>query len=94
LSDNKDINGLGFNDVQKKVYLEMNRGLIAPFTLDEVRKVYIGDLRAPGRDGVHGGDLVKEVPQAVNTATIPEGWNNTTIVLIQKVDDPNKVSQF
>jgi hypothetical protein len=53
LSDNKDINGLGFNDVQKKVYLEMNRGLIAPFTLDEVRKVYIGDLRAPGRDGVH-----------------------------------------
>ena len=31
-----------------------------------------------------GDNLVKEVLQAVNTATIPEGWNNTTIIVIQR----------
>ena len=40
------------------------------------------------------GDSVKEVLQAVNTLTIPEGRNNTTIVLIQKVANLDKVSQF
>jgi hypothetical protein len=41
-----------------------------------------------------GDDLVAEVLQAVNTCKIPEGWNKTTIVLIPKVDNPEKVSQF
>ena len=96
-SEVQDIDASVLNDVQKKVSVEMNRGLTAPFTPDEVRKVLfsIGDLKAPGPDGLHavfykrfwdmlGGDLVQEVLQAINTATIPEGWNNTTIVLIQR----------
>ena len=32
--------------------------------------------------------------EAINTGVIPEGWNTTTIVLIPKVDNPEKVSQF
>lgn len=44
--------------------------------------------------GRSGDDLVREVLQAINTATIPEGWNDTTIVLIPKVNEPTLVSQF
>ena len=39
-------------------------------------------------------DLVKEVLEAINSRTIPKGWNSTTIVLIPKVDSPTSVSQF
>jgi hypothetical protein len=31
---------------------------------------------------------------AVNNINIPDGWNSTTIVMIPKVDNPDKVSQF
>ena len=31
---------------------------------------------------------------AINNSTIPEGWNNTTIVMIPKVENPDKVAQF
>ena len=31
---------------------------------------------------------------AINSAGIPEGWNETTTVLIPKVDSPEKVTQF
>ena len=41
-----------------------------------------------------GDDLVDEVLQAINNATIPVGWNETTIVMIPKVDNPEIVAQF
>ena len=41
-----------------------------------------------------GDDLTEEVLQAVNTCTIPDGWNDTTIVMIPKVNSPEKVTQF
>ena len=41
-----------------------------------------------------GDDLVTEVLEAVNLAKIPEGWNDTMIVLIPKVNNPTLVSQF
>ena len=41
-----------------------------------------------------GDDLVTEVLQAVNSCTIPSGWNNTTVVLIPKVENPETVAQF
>lgn len=85
----------------------MNEGLLDTFTHDEVRRALfqIGDLEAPGPDGMHavfckrfweilGDDLVREVLQAINTATILEGWNDTTIVLIPKINQPTLVSQF
>jgi hypothetical protein len=62
-------------------------------------------LKAPGPDSLHavfykrfwemlGDDLIKEVLHAVNNISVPEGWNNTTIVFIPKVDNPEKVTQF
>ena len=80
---------------------EMNQRLTAPYTREEVKKAMfnIGDLKAPGPDGLHvvfykrfwhiiGEDLTDEVLLAVNSRVIPEGWNNTTVVLIPKVDNP------
>lgn len=85
----------------------MNEALLAPYTAEEVKNALfsIGDLKAPGPDGLHaifykkfwpilGEDLIREVLQAVNSGVIPEGWNQTTIVLIPKVDNPEKVTQF
>jgi hypothetical protein len=65
----------------------------------------IGDLKASGPDGLHavfykrfwhiiGEDLTDEVLLAVNSRTIPEGWNNTRVVLIPKVDNPEFIIQF
>lgn len=39
-------------------------------------------------------DLVAEVLGAVQNAAIPTGWNDTTIIMIPKVDNPDKVTQF
>ena len=93
--------------VRKRVSDEMNNALLAPYTVDDVRKALfdIGDLKAPGPDGLHaifykifqpmlGDDLVQEVPQAVNTCTIPEGCNVIAIVMIPKINSPDKVTQF
>ena len=94
-------------DVERKVTAEMNQLLMAPFSREEVKKALfsIGDLKAPGPDGLHaiffkrfwnmlGDDLINEVLLAINNSTIPEGWNNTTIVMIPKVENPDKVAQF
>ena len=40
------------------------------------------------------GDLTDEVLEAVNIFTIPDGWNDTTIVMIPKVANPDTVGQF
>jgi hypothetical protein len=41
-----------------------------------------------------GDDLIKAVLNAVNNISVPDGWNSTTIVMILKIDNPDKVSQF
>jgi hypothetical protein len=73
----------------------MNDKLLAPFTTDDVRKAVfgIGDSKGPGSDGLHevfykkfrficGDEITQEVLHALNTGVIPDGWNDTTIVLI------------
>ena len=93
--------------VERKVTDEMNDALLAPYTAEEVRKALfdIGDLKAPGPDGLHavfykrfwsmlGDNLTEEVLQAVNTCSIPTGWNDTAIVMIPKINSPEKVIQF
>jgi hypothetical protein len=85
----------------------MNERLTAPFTADEVQRAAfsIGDFKAPGPDGIHtifykkfwdlcGDEIAKEVLHALNTSTIPEGWNDTIVFLIPKLDDPELVTQF
>lgn len=39
-------------------------------------------------------DLVDEMLDAIQTAMVPTGWNETTIVMIPKIDNPEKVTHF
>jgi hypothetical protein len=85
----------------------MNESLLTPFTSEEVFVALesIGDLKAPGTDGMPSifykkfwnlvGDRVKsEVLQFLNGGDMLEGWNDTVIVLIPKVRNPEKISEF
>lgn len=94
-------------DVDRRVTGDMNQLLLAPFTNEEVRNALFSnwDLKAPGPDGLHAiffkrfwnlleNDLVEEVLGALQNATVPTGWNDTTIVMIPKIDNPDKVTQF
>jgi hypothetical protein len=85
----------------------MNEKSLAPFSPKDVKKAVfsIGYFKAPGPYGLHavfykkfwnicGEEITKEVLLALNSSTIPKGWNDTTVVLIPKVDDPELVTQF
>jgi hypothetical protein len=41
-----------------------------------------------------GHEITQEVLQALNSGVIPDGWNDTTIVLIPKVEDPERITQY
>ena len=79
----------------------MNEMLLKDFTVEEVRGALdsFGDLKAPGLDGmpalfykkywdVIGGKITEEVLNVLNGGDMPEGWNETCIVLIPKVTNP------
>lgn len=83
--------------VQERVTPEMNEALPAPFTCDEVWAALesIGDLKVPGPDGMPsifykrfwqlvGERVKKEVLDVLNGGVMPQGWNDTIIVLIPK----------
>jgi hypothetical protein len=93
--------------IMLKVTPIMKEQLLAPFLPEDVKKAMfsIGDYKAPGPDGLHaifyknfrnicGEEITQEVLLALNTWVIPEGWNDTMIVLIPKVDDLELVTQF
>jgi len=81
----------------------MNDFLMRPFTAEEVQAALdaIGDLKAPGPDGMPalfykqfwelvGDRVVTEVLEVLSGGHMPEGWNDTTIVLIPKVVKLNR----
>jgi hypothetical protein len=93
--------------VKPRVTAEMNERLIAPFTEKEVKEALfaIGDFKAPGTDGMHAiffkkfwpfieDAVTKEVLVSLQTGVIPTGWNETAIILIPKVNDPELITQF
>lgn len=41
-----------------------------------------------------GDSLISEVLYAINNKVIPEGWNDTAIVLIPKVQNPELITQY
>ena len=65
----------------------------------------IGDLKAPGPDGlpsiffksfwdVVGRKLTHQVLDALNGGKIPDGWNDTIMALIPKAEKPKKVTDL
>lgn len=90
--------------VSSRVSSAMNETLLKTFTGEEVEAALngIGDLKAPGPDGVPSifykhfwglmGEQVKqEVLAVLNGAPMPSGWNDTVIVLIPKIKNPEKI---
>jgi len=93
--------------VEAKVTEPMNDSLLKDFTADEVRRALdnIGDLKAPGPDGMSvifykkfwdiiGDQIVMEVLGVLNGGPVPSEWNETTIVLIPKVNRPEQVKDL
>lgn len=85
----------------RRVDEDMNKSLTKEFTEKEISDALfqIGPLKAPGRDGFparffqrNWGVLKKEVTDAVlsffENGIMPEGINDTTIVLIPKNKNP------
>jgi predicted XRE-type DNA-binding protein len=93
--------------VQPRVSNFINDSLCSPFTEDEVIEALqnIGDLKAPGPDGMPAifyktfwdvvGDQVKnEVLQVLNGGPVPVEWNNTNMVLIPKIKNPQCIKDL
>jgi hypothetical protein len=88
--------------VDRRVTPEMNEKLNKEFTHDEVKEALdsIGDLKAPGLDGMHalfykkfwdvvGEKVSEEVLGVLNSGHMPPEWNETCIVLIPKKENPD-----
>ena len=86
---------------------EDNIKLCAPFSDKEISDALfqIGPLKAPGPDGFPArffqknwatlkDSVIAAVKDFFGTGVMPEGVNNTAIVLIPKIDKPVKLSDF
>jgi hypothetical protein len=86
---------------------DMNSNLCAPFSDKEISDALfqIGPLKAPGPDGfpacflqrnwdLFKADVILVVQKFFSDGVMPEGVNDTTIVLIPKKDDPAELKDF
>ena len=93
--------------IQEKVTTEMNNMLCAPFFEKGISDALfqIGPLKAPGKDGfparfyqrnwaVVKGEIIAAVMGFFITGVMPEGVNDTAIVLIPKVQFPKELKDF
>jgi hypothetical protein len=91
----------------EKITMEMNEKLCMEFSDREISDALfqIGPLKSPGPDGFparffqrNWGILKEEIIAAVReffcTGVMPDGVNETTIVLIPKVDEPETLAEF
>jgi len=90
-----------------KITLEMNRGLCRPYSEEEIGNALfqIGPLKAPGPDGFPAqffqrnwglmkADIITAVQNFFETGVLPDGVNDTCIVLIPKIQFPEQLKDF
>ena len=93
--------------VQQKVSIEMQQTLTSEYTTDEIKAALfqMGPTKAPGPDGMNalfyqkfwhiiGDNVVAAVLEFLNSSYMPPALNHTFIVLIPKIKNPVKVSDF
>lgn len=93
--------------VPPRVTASMNELLVHEYSDEEIKQALdgMGDLKAPGPDGmpalfykkfwdITGKDVVREVKTLINGGDMPESWNDTTVVLIPKVPNPEKLKDL
>jgi hypothetical protein len=102
-TNNKEI----LQAVTPRVSKQMNESLCAEYTEDEVKAAMfnIGDLKAPGLDGmpaifykrfwhILGEQVTMEVLNVLKGGQMPEGWNDTMVVLIPKLSTPQNMKEL
>lgn len=90
--------------VLPRVTSNMNEVLIKYFSDEEIKLGLdsIGNLKAPGYDGMSaifyttywgtiGDDIIREVKNFLNGGQTPEAWNDTVVVLIPKINNPERL---
>jgi hypothetical protein len=95
------------HQVPSLVTIAMNEILLAEYSNEKIKKALngMGDLKALGSDGmsslfykklwgITGDDVVREVKSLLNGGAMPEGWNETIVVLIPKVPNPEKLKDL
>ncbi|CAN1761157.1 Transposon TX1 uncharacterized 149 kDa protein [Linum perenne] len=95
------------NEIPRVVTNEMNEELTQSISDEEVKKAVfdMGKDKAPGPDGysghfyrkywnVIGPQLCQEVKEFFRNTTMPTGWNETHIVIIPKIPNPEEIGQF
>jgi hypothetical protein len=95
------------SQIDSRVTPEMNELLCKEFSALEVKEALenIGDLKAPGIDGmpsifykasweVVGEKVTAEVLEVLNGGPMPEGWNDTCVVLIPKTKHPESMKDL
>ena len=93
--------------IQQKLSIEMQQTLSSEYTVDEIKAALfqMGPTKAPRPDGMNalfyqkfwhivGDNVVSAVLEFLNTGYMPLALNHTFIVLIPKIKNPVKVSDF
>lgn len=93
--------------IDSRVTPPMNELLCKEFTEKEVLAAIdsIGDLKAPGPDGmpslfykkcwdIVGDKVLHEVLNVLNGGPMPDGWNDTCVVLIPKIKNPESMKDM
>lgn len=93
--------------VPAKVDMNMNEALCAHYSSEEIKAALdnIGDLKAPGLDGMPaifykrfwgtvGDQVTKEALNVLRGGAMPEGWNNTLVILIPKTRKPKNLKEL
>ena len=93
--------------IQQKLSIEMQQTLSSEYTADEIKAALfqMGPTKALGPDGMNaifyqkfwhivGDNVVSAVLEFLNTGYMPPALNHTFIVLIPKIKNPVKVSDF
>jgi hypothetical protein len=93
--------------VPQRVTDDMNDSLLKDYSDEEIKYALdcMGDLKAPGPDGIPalfykkywnivGQDVCREVRSLLNGGEMPEKWNETVVVLIPKIANPDKLKDL
>uniref|UniRef100_A0A8I7B4Y0 Reverse transcriptase domain-containing protein n=1 Tax=Hordeum vulgare subsp. vulgare TaxID=112509 RepID=A0A8I7B4Y0_HORVV len=93
--------------IQQRVTTEMNDALGLPFSDKEISDALfqIGPLKAPGVDGfparfyqrnwdVLKADIIAAIQEFFVTGIMPDGVNDTSVVLIPKIPHPRELKDF
>jgi hypothetical protein len=93
--------------IQEQVTQEMNIHLCKDFSEEEISNALfqIGPIKAPGPNGFHARfyqrnwellrtEVIKAVKRFFDTGEMPENVNDTSIVLIPKVEHPMELKEF